>query len=462
MATQLELSEKSTKLLEEIKRLSKQANKLTGATTGRGLTQFKFFGDKVQKFNEYRDNTAKVFNFLTNKAKQDEEAIAAMRGTTVKQLRADIKAKQQFDILKERFEKQIELDTQANGQLGEYFNNLNKDQQKLINGSEIHQQELLQFFGQAQQLNTLNEDARNKLLADKIEKLANTNEKQLKLEVEAREDAKRIKSLEGEQEIMGPLTLDQQRAKIEDSINIKVPDDGIQDEVVGNTIALFLGRFLGRGGGFFKAISRGLMMIPLGITKLFAFAFNPVGLAIIGGALLFKFKDEISAFIGKAFNYLGGKINSLFESIGKFVDNILDGIRNYLSKIPIIGRFFKKEGEGTKEVPQVVSEEQIKREQGLQKTLLGGTPSDTISQTGGQSFEQAEGRVQTLQKQLDEKIKRVDDISKNAIDKLVTQSQPVVSNFINNASNTANNIAENVIKTVRNNDPLLNLQRNLR
>ena len=462
MATQLELSEKSTKLLEEIKRLSKQANKLTGATTGRGLTQFKFFGDKVQKFNEYRDNTAKVFNFLTNKAKQDEEAIAAMRGTTVKQLRADIKAKQQFDILKERFEKQIELDTQANGQLGEYFNNLNKDQQKLINGSEIHQQELLQFFGQAQQLNTLNEDARNKLLADKIEKLANTNEKQLKLEVEAREDAKRIKSLEGEQEIMGPLTLDQQRAKIEDSINIKVPDDGIQDEVVGNTIALFLGRFLGRGGGFFKAISRGLMMIPLGITKLFAFAFNPVGLAVIGGVLLFKFKDEISAFIGKAFNYLGGKINSLFESIGKFVDNILDGIRNYLSKIPIIGRFFKKEGEGTKEVPQVVSEEQIKREQGLQKTLLGGTPSDTISQTGGQSFEQAEGRVQTLQKQLDEKIKRVDDISKNAIDKLVTQSQPVVSNFINNASNTANNIAENVIKTVRNNDPLLNLQRNLR
>ena len=43
MATQLELSEKSTKLLEEIKKLSKQANKLTGATTGRGLTQFKFF-----------------------------------------------------------------------------------------------------------------------------------------------------------------------------------------------------------------------------------------------------------------------------------------------------------------------------------------------------------------------------------------------------------------------------------
>lgn len=479
MATQLELSEKSTKLLEEIKKLSKQANKLTGATTGRGLTQFKFFGDKVEKFNEYRDNTAKVFNFLTNKAKQDEEVIAAMRGITVKQLRADIKAKQQFDILKERFEKQIELDTEAGGQLGEYFNNLNKDQQKLINGSETHQKELLQFFGKVQQLNTLNEDARTKLLAAKVEELVDTNEKQLKEQIETRQDALRDKSLEGEEETIGPLTLAQQKAKIEDSIDIKV-DDSIADEVVGSSIGVMLGKFLSPGGGFFKAISRGLMMIPLGITKLFAFAFNPVGLAVIGGVLLFKFKDEISAFIGKAFNYLGGKINSLFESIGKFVDNILEGIRNYLSKIPIIGRFFKKEGEGTKEVPQVVSEEQIKREQGAMKTLLGGTPSETISQTpqqsmmntitpneiisqtGGQSFEQAEGRVQTLQKQLDEKIKRVDEISKNAIDKLITQGQPILTNLVNNAQNTANNITETVVKSVRNNDPLINLTRNYR
>ena len=379
----------------------------------------------------------------------------------------------------ERFEKQIELDTEAGGQLGEYFNNLNKDQQKLINGSETHQKELLQFFGKVQQLNTLNEDARTKLLAAKVEELVDTNEKQLKEQIETRQDALRDKSLEGEEETIGPLTLAQQKAKIEDSIDIKV-DDSIADEVVGSSIGVMLGKFLSPGGGFFKAISRGLMMIPLGITKLFAFAFNPVGLAVIGGVLLFKFKDEISAFIGKAFNYLGGKINSLFESIGKFVDNILEGIRNYLSKIPIIGRFFKKEGEGTKEVPQVVSEEQIKREQGAMKTLLGGTPNETISQTpqqsmmntiipnetisqtGGQSFEQAEGRVQTLQKQLDEKIKRVDEISKNAIDRLVTQGQPILTNLVNNAQNTANNITETVVKSVRNNDPLINLTRNYR
>ena len=114
------------------------------------------------------------------------------------------------------------------------------------------------------------------------------------------------------------------------------------------------------------------------------------------------------------------------------------------------------------------------------KTLLGGTPNETISQTpqqsmmntiipnetisqtGGQSFEQAEGRVQTLQKQLDEKIKRVDEISKNAIDRLVTQGQPILTNLVNNAQNTANNITETVVKSVRNNDPLINLTRNYR
>ena len=51
MATQLELTEKNLKLLQDIRNLSKERNKLTGVTDGRGLTQFAFFADKVEKFN---------------------------------------------------------------------------------------------------------------------------------------------------------------------------------------------------------------------------------------------------------------------------------------------------------------------------------------------------------------------------------------------------------------------------
>jgi len=465
----LEIQEETKNTIKEIAKLQKAANKIA-VGKGAGLTQFKFFANKLERFNEVKGNITNVLGFLTNKAARDEALMAEQVGIDLKTFRENQKAARLSQINQALLEKQFEKMNSAGINASEFYNKLSDTQKEQIANDKQQQDKLFKLLGETAFDTNRTQEQQLKAFEEGLAKL---NDTQLDQKKQAKEfyiaGVKRQNEKDADerakfdkQKREQPLQKNQPQSTISGRTAGEGDDSGIRDEVVGNTIALFLGRFLGRGGGFFKAISRGLMMIPLGITKLFAFAFNPVGLAVIGGVLLFKFKDEISAFIGKAFNYLGGKINSLFESIGKFVDNILDGIRNYLSKIPIIGRFFKKEGEGTKEVPQVVSEEQIKREQGLQKTLLGGTPSDTTSQTGGQSFEQAEGRVQTLQKQLDEKIKRVDDISKNAIDKLVTQSQPVVSNFINNASNTANNIAENVIKTVRNNDPLLNLQRNLR
>lgn len=484
----LEIQEETKNTIKEIAKLQKAANKIAVGKGG-GLTQFKFFANKLERFNEVKGNITNVLGFLTNKAAREEALMAEQVGIDLKTFRENQKAARLSEINQALLEKQFEKLNASGINASEFYNKLSDTQKEQIANDKQQQDKLFKLLGETAFDTNRTQEESLKAFEEGLSKLNDTELEQQKqakffymdgVKRQNERDADERRRFDEQKRDKQPLQKNQPQSTISGRTAGEGDDSGIADEVIGSSIGIIIGKYLGKGGAFFKAIGRGLMMIPLGITKLFAFAFNPVGLAVIGGVLLFKFKDEISAFIGKAFNYLGGKINSLFESIGKFVDNILEGIRNYLSKIPIIGRFFKKEGEGTKEVPQVVSEEQIKREQGAMKTLLGGTPSETInqtpqqsmmntitpneiiSQTGGQSFEQAEGRVQTLQKQLDEKIKRVDEISKNAIDKLITQGQPILTNLVNNAQNTANNITETVVKSVRNNDPLINLTRNYR
>ena len=177
MATQLELTEKNLKLLQDIRNLSKERNKLTGVTEGRGLTQFRFFADKVEKFNRYRDNTAKVFNFLTGKAKRDEIALAESQGIDVEQLRQLQKDNLVQASLKEQFQKQVELQKSLNTDFEKYFDKLSDDQKELLQKDEEKFTNLFKTFTQTAANKELTDTDRNKKLTEAIEKvISNANE----------------------------------------------------------------------------------------------------------------------------------------------------------------------------------------------------------------------------------------------------------------------------------------------
>ena len=341
MATQLELTEKNLKLLQDIRNLSKERNKLTGVTDGRGLTQFRFFADKVEKFNRYRDNTAKVFNFLTGKAKRDEIALAESQGIDVEQLRQLQKDNLVQASLKEQFEKQVELQKSLNTDFEKYFDKLSDDQKELLQKDEKKFTELFQTFTKTAANKELTDTQRNNTLTEAIEKvISNANENTNRViqgnkqntqdaidnENENISDAIDRESIAGRQANTAfGTSLVQPTTPVTPEVTVEqVSKDGFGLlEILGlNKIFGVVSKIFRRGIlASFKRASLLIFGKPFiaGMIKVLGFALNPIAL---GGALLFIFKDEISKFIGMTFKFLGEKMAEAFNAFNRFLSSI--------------------------------------------------------------------------------------------------------------------------------------------
>lgn len=343
MATQLELTEKNLKLLQDIRNLSKERNKLTGVTDGRGLTQFRFFADKVEQFNRYRDNTSKVFNFLTGKAKRDEIALAESQGIDVEQLRQLQKDNLVQASLKEQFEKQVELQKSLNTDFEKYFDKLSDDQKELLQKDEKKFTELFQTFTQTAANKELTDTQRNNELTKAIEKvISNANENTNRViqgnkqntqdaidnENENISDAIDRESIAGRKPNprLG-ASLVQPTTPITPEVTVESKDGFSLLEALGFTkIFNMFGKVFRKG--FLRSIVRGSALIfgkgiitkfIFGLTKVLGLALNPV---VLGGALLFIFKDEISKLIGMTFRFLGKQLAAAINGFKRFISNI--------------------------------------------------------------------------------------------------------------------------------------------
>lgn len=339
MATQLELTEKNLKLLEDIRNLSKERNKLTGVTDGRGLTQFAFFADKVEKFNRFRDSTAKVFNFLTGKAKRDEIALAESQGIDVEQLRQLQKDNLVQASLKEQFEKQVELQKSLNTNFEKYFDKLSDDQKELLQKDEEKFTELFQTFTQTAANKELTDTQRNNKLTEAIEKvISNANENTNKViqgnkqntqdaidnENENISDAIDRESIAGRQANTAfGASLVQPTTPVTPEVTVESKDGFGLLEILGlNKIFGVVSKIFRRGIlASFKRASLLIFGKPFiaGMLKVLGFALNPIAL---GGALLFIFKDEISKLLGMTFKFLGEKMAEVFNAFNRFLSSI--------------------------------------------------------------------------------------------------------------------------------------------
>ena len=471
MATQLELTEKNLKLLQDIRNLSKERNKLTGVTDGRGLTQFRFFADKVEQFNRYRDNTSKVFNFLTGKAKRDEKALAESQGIDVEQLRQLQKDNLVQASLKEQFEKQVELQKSLNTNFEKYFDKLSDDQKELLQKDEKKFTELFQTFTQTAANKELTDTQRNNTLTEAIEKVvSNANENTNRViqgnkqntqdaidnENENISDAIDRESIAGRQANTAfGASLVQPTTPIAPEVTVESKDGFSLLEAVGFTkIFDMFGKVFRKG--FLSSIVRGSALIfgkgvitkfIFGLTKVLGLALNPV---VLGGALLFIFKDEISKLIGMTFRFLGKQLAAAINGFKRFISNIFP-----------FSLFMDENDYLTNDQIKSKQEFEQKQREDIQKLTKPEVKFvDPATLGRNQELVNGEEKISSDLTKLGQNIKQVDMINESA---LADKASSTFMNVQTNTDNSNNSISNTSTSStpIRTHDPLINTFRNL-
>ena len=152
------------------------------------------------------------------------------------------------------------------------------------------------------------------------------------------------------------------------------------------------------------------------MIKVLGFALNPI---VLGGALLFIFKDEISKFIGMTFKFLGEKMAEAFNAFNRFLSSIFP-----------FSLFMDENDYLTDD--QIKSREQLRQKQKEELKRLTEPEVGIIDPT-------TLGRNDTLGRE------RVDMINENALANASRQGEVIVTSMAsnNNQSFVNNNTFEN-------------------